>query len=182
MASSYLIRDATEDDLAACLALDTAYTTSHVWQMSISDTLEQIQVTFKTERLPRLMQATHPVDETRLRLCLPPEQCFLVAASRTAPQVIGYLTMRYEPIHRVAVVQDIVIDPDARRQRIGSRLLKIARQWATENHAARLMVEVRTKNYPMISFCLANGLMFCGYNDRYLPDKDIAVFFGETLG
>ncbi len=52
MASSYLIRDATEDDLAACLALDTAYTTSHVWQMSVSDTLEQIQVTFKTERLP----------------------------------------------------------------------------------------------------------------------------------
>ncbi len=182
MASSYLIRDATEDDLAACLSLDHTYTTSHVWQMSVNDSLDQIQITFKTERLPRLMEAVHPADESRMRLCLPAEQCFLVAANRSAPQVIGYLTMRYEPIHRVAIVQDIVIDPDARRQHIGSRLLKIARQWASEANAARLMIEVRTKNYPMISFCLANGLIFCGYNDRYLPNKDIAVFFGETLG
>ena len=37
------------------------------------------------------------------------------------------------------------------------------------------------KNYPAIRFCQSRGLAFCGYSDRYWPNYDIALFFGESL-
>lgn len=177
----FVIRDGLESDIPACLALDHTYQTERVWQMSMRSDLDQYDITFKTERLPRLLQATHPSSEDRLLYCLPEDQCFLVAAERDGDAILAYLTMRYEPIHGVTWIQDIVVDAEVRREGVGTRLLKIARRWAYENHAKRLMVEVRTKNYPMINFCAANGLIFCGYNDHYLENQDIAVFFGETL-
>lgn len=177
----FLIRDANPDDLPACLALDHAYSTDRVWQMTVREDLDQYEISFKTERLPRLLEAIHPADIQRLRVCLAPDQCFLVAAERDGAQVLAYLTMRYQPIYHVAWVQDIVVDTDYRREGIGSRLLHIARRWAKEHEVVRLMVETRTTNYPMINFCTTNGLRFCGYNDRYLPNQDIAVYFSQAL-
>lgn len=177
----YVIRDGLESDVDTCLALDHSYQTERVWQMSMRSDLDQYEISFKTERLPRLLQGVHPVSEHRIRLCLPEDQCFLVAAERDGQDVLAYLTMRYEPMHRVAWVQDLVVDTSARRQGLGSRLLNIARGWANEHAVRRLLVEVRTQNFPMISFCAANGLLYCGYNDRYLENQDIAVFFGESL-
>lgn len=176
-----LIRDALAKDVDACMALDHQYETEHVWQMAIQQTGGGWQIAFKTQRLPRKMEVEYPADARRLHLCLSETQCFLVAVDRETDEVFGYLTMRMEPVRRTAWVQDIVVDRAYRHQGIGSRLIKIARQWALEHDALRLMVETRTKNYPAIQFCTHSGLMFCGYNDHYLEDQDIAVFFGQTL-
>jgi hypothetical protein len=43
------------------------------------------------------------------------------------------------------------------------------------------MLEIPTRNVPAISFAAANGLAYCGYNDAYLDDHDIALFFGAAL-
>lgn len=99
----------------------------------------------------------------------------------TQSSILAYLTMRYDPARRTAWVHDIVVDADLRRGRIGSRLLRAARRWASEHDAARLMVEIPTRNYPAIAFCTANGLTYCGYNDLYFENHDIAVFFGAGL-
>ena len=45
----------------------------------------------------------------------------------------------------------------------------------------RLIVETQTKNYPAIQFLLKRGLVFCGYNDLFYPNQDIAIFFGQNL-
>jgi hypothetical protein len=42
-------------------------------------------------------------------------------------------------------------------------------------------LETQTKNYPGILFSQANGMVFCGFNDRYFSNGDIAVFFSQTL-
>ncbi len=178
----FVIRDGIESDIEACLALDHTYSTDHVWQVSIErDEPNFYRTTFRTERLPRTLEAAHPADERRLRLSLPTEQGFLVAASEENGEVFGYLTMRQEPAHRLAVVQDIIIDRIYRRNGIASRLLHIARRWARERELSRLMLEVHTRNYPAITFAQAFGLSFCGYNERYFGHQDIALFFGQPL-
>ncbi len=202
MSFGFLIRDGIESDIPLCLSLDSTYTTDYVWQMSLQPESQQQQITFKTERLPRPMDVAYPASEGRLHLSLPPEQCFLVAAARdfvedaaqiaaqqaTAqipaqdmPEVLGYLTMRADAVHRIALVQDIVVARSLRGNRIGTRLLRVARKWAVEHHLTQLMVETQTKNYPAILFCQKSGLSFCGFNDQYFRNQDIAVFFSQTL-
>jgi hypothetical protein len=70
---------------------------------------------------------------------------------------------------------------DALLRGIGTALLRAARDWALETKLRRLIVETQTKNYPAIRFLQKRGLVFCGYNDLFYPNQDIAVFFGQML-
>ena len=181
MATPLLFRDATDRDLSACLELDHMYETEYVWQMRIHNEGHQQQITFQRERLPRFLDAEWPINNHRLQLALPPEHCFLIAEDRENHEVIGYLTMRHDPIYGVGRLQDVVVSRPHRRQKIGTRLMNVARQWAVNKQIATLTAELQTQNFPGILFCQASGLSFCGFNDHYFPNQDIAVFFSETL-
>ncbi len=178
---SFIIRDGLSDDLPLCLALDHSYVTEYVWQVSVLEDTGRFQVAFKTERLPRVMEAEVPTSRERLQYALDANECFLVAVNRNQPEVLGYLVMRSDPAHMMAQVLDLAVSRAYRRRYIGSRLLNAARQWAREQNLARLTVEIATKNYPAIAFCQHAGLVFCGFNDHYFPNGDIAVFFSQSL-
>lgn len=181
MSFGIVIRDGLESDIPACLELDHLYETDYVWQMSVAEEPGQWQITFNTQRLPRTLETEHPSDARRLGLALPPDQCFLVVASKDGSDLLAYLTMRSDPVYRAALLQDLVVSRPYRRRRIGARLVNVARQWAKEHGLARLTVEIQTHNYPAILFCRQAGFAFCGYNDQYLPSQDIAVFFSQSL-
>ena len=176
-----LIRDGVNRDIPECLALDHTYETEYVWQMRLQEDTDQRHIVFQTERLPRLLETTWPADDHRLTLALPTEHCFLVAESREHQEILGYLTMRQDPVFGVARLQDVVVSRPYRRRKIGQRLLNVARQWARQHQLVRLTGETQTHNYPAIMFCQASGLTFCGFNDHYFPNRDIAVFFTEAL-
>ncbi len=178
---SFLIRDGLESDIAACVQLEHDTETEYVWQMSLFEEVGQWQATFRTERLPRAMTVRYGVDERRLRLAAAPEQCFLVAVDRESGGVMGYLTMQSQHPHRIALIQDLVVSQPFRGRHIGTRLLNVARGWAREHELYRLTVETQTKNYPGIAFCQQAGFGFCGFNDRYFQNEDIAVFFSQSL-
>lgn len=181
MSLNIVIRDGLESDLAACLGIDHTYDTNHVWQMSVSEQPGDYQISFKTQRLPRTLEAEYPADEYRLRLALPPEQCFLVVVSKDGQELLAYLTMRNDAAYHTARIQDLVVSRPYRRRHIGTRLVNVARQWAKEHGLDQLTAETDTRNYPAITFCKAAGFTFCGYNDQYFPNQDIAVFFGQSL-
>ena len=179
---SFQIRDGVSADIARCVALDHTYTTEYVWQMRLQDETEHRQIVFQTERLPRPLETAWPVDSHRLELALPAEHCFLVVESRDDERdVLGYLTMRSDPVFRIAHLHDLVISQPYRRNKVGSRLLNVARQWARQRQLVHLAAELQTQNYPGILFCQHAGLTFSGFNDHYFPNRDIAVFFTEAL-
>lgn len=178
---NFLIRDAVTADVEACLALDHHYKTDYVWQMTLSSEADNWQVLFRKERLPRSNKILYPADESRLRLALTPEVCYLVAVGKDEPTMLGYLTMSLQMMHQIALIQDIVVSHQFRRCGVGLRLLTIARRWALEHSAQQLLVETQTKNYPAIEFLQSQGLSFCGFNDQYFRNHDIAVFFGQSL-
>ena len=177
--SGFIIRDGLPTDIPACLNLDHSYETERVWQMRFAEETHSLQITFKTERLPRIMEAEYPVDEKRLRLAL--DQCFLVAVLRDQPEVLGYLVMLTEPVYNTAIVHDLVVTRPFRQRHIGTRLLNVARRWAREHDMKRLSVAIQTKNYPAIMFCQQAGMAFSGFNDHYFPNQDIAVMFTQAL-
>lgn len=177
----FLIRDGLESDIGGCLALDHSYESEYVWQMSIREEAGQWEVRFKPDRLPRKVQAVYPFDERRLRLSLPPDHCFLVAVGRDQPEVLGYLTMCTDNAYQIARIMDLVVARSYRNQRIATRLLNIARQWAREHGLTQMTMEIQTKNYPAIMFSQQRGFAFCGFNDRLFPSQDIAVFFSQSV-
>jgi GNAT superfamily N-acetyltransferase len=178
---NFVIRDGLAGDISDCLMLDHSYETDFVWQMQISSE-EGWSIDFKTERLPRALQVIYPSSEERLRAGLASDQCFLVATTRDElPEVIGYLSMRSNRAYQIGQVQDIVVSHSYRRHQIGTRLTKVAALWAREHNLTSLMIETQTKNFPAIRFCEGTGFTFCGFNDHYFPNRDIAVFFSQSV-
>lgn len=174
---SFLIRDGHPRDIPDCLLLDHSYETDFVWQMHISSD-DGWRIHFKPERLPRAVESFYETSDERLRVA----QCFLVATTRDPePEIIGYLAMRVEPLYHIGQVQDMVVSRPYRRRQIATRLIKAAAMWAREQGLGSLIVETQTKNYPSIRFCEAAGFAFCGFNDRYFPNRDIAVFFSQSV-
>jgi RimJ/RimL family protein N-acetyltransferase len=43
------------------------------------------------------------------------------------------------------------------------------------------VLETQSKNHPCIRLAQKFGYEFCGYNDRYYPTQDVALFFGRAL-
>ncbi len=178
-----VIRDGLETDIASCTALDHTYETDTVWQMQShhEDYRDEWEITLRLERLPRVIEVTYSPDENRLRATLPPHHCFIVAVSRDQTEIFGYLTMHNDIIRHIGQIEDIVVARALRRHDIGKRLVNAARQWAKEHQITRLTLHTQTKNVPAITFCQRIGFQFCGFNDRYFPNQDIAVFFSQSI-
>jgi ribosomal protein S18 acetylase RimI-like enzyme len=173
------IRDATENDLAACTQLDLSYETEYVWQMDVRDEEGAIVVGFRTVRLPRVMRVVYPREADSLALAWQRRNCFLVG--ETSGVVRAYLQMRFDSGPGNAWVTDIAVGRLWRQKGLGSALLAEAYRRARAQDMQWLTVETQTKNYPGICFCQKQALTFCGFNDRYYPNRDIALFFGQRV-
>ena len=173
------VRPAVSSDLQPIMQIDPGYTTEYVWQMSSTEEDGQVSVSFRSVRLPRSMRVTFPRPVESLADDWPRRASFLVAEmDRT---VKGDLSLAPAAVPGTGWIADFAVERRLRRQGIGSALLMAARQWARDNGLQRLVIETQSKNHPAISFCEKHGFAFCGYNDRYYPNQDIALFFGATL-
>jgi ribosomal protein S18 acetylase RimI-like enzyme len=175
------VRPAELEDLKACLALDHSYRTEHVWQMDVQEGNDSIVVTFRTMRLPRPVYVAYPRDREALLADWHHRDCFLVTTTQDDVQIVGYLTMAAHDWHKTGWVADLVVAPEHRRQGIATRLLQAGKEWACKAGLRSLMIETQTKNYPAICFLERQRFAFCGYNDHYYANQDIALFFALNL-
>ncbi|MEO1663696.1 MAG: GNAT family N-acetyltransferase [Chloroflexota bacterium] len=178
--SSLVIRDGIAQDVPRCLSLDHTYETDYVWQVSTREGTDQRSIALRKDRLPRQMDALYIKNPERLKVALAPEQCFLVAMAGDG-EVLGYLVMTCSPAEPIAHLRDVVVERDVRRQGIGTRLMKVAGIWAQQHNIQRIIAETQTRNYPAICLYQHAGYTFCGYNDRYFLNQDIAVFFCTSV-
>lgn len=172
------IREVTAADLEACALLDVSYETEYAWQMDVRDDDGAILVGLRTVRLPRPMRVTYPREPAALTV-LQPNGAFWVAEQ--ADTVVGYAIIRFDLAHSTGWITDLAVGRPWRRRQIGTMLLQEAVQRTAEESLQRLTVETQTKNYPSICLLQKNGLVFCGFNDRYYPNHDIGLYFGQTI-
>jgi len=174
-----VIRPADSTDLALLANFDHGYSTDYVWQMDTREAEGEFYVSFRQVYLPRPMRVFSSRSRDWLTDSWSRRKCFLVAELDELPH--GYLNLGPGPAPDVGLIADFAVERRSRRQGLGSALLLAARQWARENGLRRLILETQTKNYPAIRFCQKHGFSFCGYNDRYYANMDIALFFGLNL-
>lgn len=174
-----IVRPATLADLNACLSLDHASETDHVWQMKVHEGESQVDVAFQKVRLPRHMPVAYPRSLEQLVEDWQRDEGFLTA--EVDGEVAGYLDLLVYPWQQVGWVANMAVDRVHRRKGIGTALMRHARQWAREQGLRSLQAEATTKNYPALSFYRKVGFQFCGFNDRYYQNQDIALFFVLNL-
>ncbi len=174
-----IVRPATLADLNACLSLDHVSVTDHVWQMKVEEAESQVSVTFYTVRLPRRMRAEYPRNLDQLVEDWQRDEGFLVA--EVDSEVRGYVDFLARPWQGVAWLASMAVDRGYRRQGVGTALMRHARQWAREQGLHVILAEATTKNYPALCFYQKLGFQFCGFNDHYYVNQDIALFFVQKL-
>lgn len=176
-----IIRDGTKADIEQCVLLNTSYQTEYVWQLNLREEIDEVQISLRKQRLPRPLDTNHQINTRRFELALEHKFCFIVLVETDSNTNLGCLSMRVDATHNQAYLQDIVVDQPHRRQGLGSRLINIAHLWANEKQLDRIIFEIPTTNAPCIEFAKSHGFIYCGFNDQYLPNQEIALFYSLSL-
>ena len=174
------IRPVTDEDIPVLLEIEHDYTSEHVWQMEIQQAEEgQIGVRFRQVRLPRPVKVEYPRPVKALRDEWTKRSGILVAVH--AGEVIGYIGLMLDMAPQTTWVTDLVVSRRMRRKGIGSALVLAGMAWAIQRDCARVILEMQPKNYPAICLVKKLGFEFCGYNDLYYQNHDLALFFSKFV-
>ncbi len=174
------IRPPVAADIPRLIALDHSLSSEAVWQLELRrDSAEQFSASFREVRLPRPTAVTFPYDPRALAEEWTRASMMRVALTEGRPA--GYLCLQERPGAQAAWVAKLAVDYPYRRQGMGGALLQAAETWAAQKPLRRLILETQSKNLPMIRLAQKFGYEFCGYNDRYFPTLDVALFFGKDL-
>ncbi len=175
---SLQIRPAVSADLPRLMGLDHSVASDYVWQLDLRRESGQVSAALREVRLPRPVAVRYPRNPFALADEWTRKAAVLVAVE-SAP--LGYACIVEHGAATVAWVTDLVVAPEQRRRGIGSLLLQAAEDWARQRGCRMIIFEVQAKNQPAIRLAQKSGLEFCGYNDHYYANQDVALFFGRTL-
>jgi GNAT superfamily N-acetyltransferase len=183
-----LLRSANLGDLGPCLDLDADSQTDHVWQMDEREINRGRVVRFQTVRLPRVMHVSYPRQRDDLLAAWEGESTVLVTADRRVdeetaepPPILAYCQLDACAWQGAGWISHLIVDRPHRRQGIATAMLQASVLWARKERLSRLLIGVQTKNYPAICFCEKNRFAFCGFNDRYYRNRDIALYFSLRI-
>ena len=172
---SISVRQAVASDIKRISTLDVSNTTDYVWQMDLREEETQIKVVFQRTRLPRSIELDFQYSKDDLEKKLIMHSLILVAES--SDNLRGFLIIDKDTTQNAAVITDIAVERTMRRRGIAKAMLVTTKEWAMRAGLHRLIIVTQPRNYPAICFCRRNGYAYCGYNDSYYLNQDIAVFF-----
>jgi ribosomal protein S18 acetylase RimI-like enzyme len=174
-----IVRQATLAELNRCLQLDHACQTDHVWQLKMHESESELEVCFHTVRLPRQMRADYPRSLDQVIEHWHDQAGFLVA--EVDGEVRAYVDLIPQSWQLMGWMANVAVEPSYRRRGLATALVRQVGRWARDQGLRSLLAEATTKNYPAICFYQKLGFTFCGFNDHYYPNQDIALFFVLTL-
>ena len=173
------IRPAFRLDLHECLEFDSSFGTERVWQLEQRDGETGINVSLRSVQLPRPVEVEYPpVRWPALRQW---EQSGSVLVAELEGRLCGYVCLAAQPSQELCWIQSLVVNRPERGQGIGTKLVRSAASWARKHALRQLMVAVQSKNHPAVQFCRHLGFYYCGYNDRFFANRDIALFFSGRV-
>jgi len=175
------IRPANSADIPRLVALYHDYSSDFAWQMDLQQEEGQARVSvyFRQTRLPRSARVEYPrlpgqlADDWQRRAGL------LVAVLEG--EVVGYISLASNIAPATAWVTDLAVMRRVRRQGIGTGLLLAGMEWAKQHSLDRIVIEMQPKNYPAQCMAQKLGFNFCGYQDPYYTNRDIALFFSKAV-
>jgi GNAT superfamily N-acetyltransferase len=177
--SEIQLRPTIAPDLSRLMAFDHSITSEAVWQLELRRDAGQVTTTFREVRLPRSIAVEYPHNRFALADDWVRKSMMYTALMDSDP--VGYICLLERGTASVVWITDLVVDVAYRRRGVGSALLAAGQDWAVSRSHRRLILEVQSKNVPVIRLAQKFGYEFCGYNDQYYINQDVALFFAKAL-
>jgi len=174
-----IVRPVVSPDFSILSAFKHSIETPVVWQMEQKTSEARIDVTFHEIKLPRLMKLAYPHAAQSLLDRWKDLSIILVGCVDNVP--VGYISCSAMQTTSNAWIKDLVVHERWRRQGIATKLIKALGAWGDERRLKRITLEMSSKNYPAICLAEKLGFEFCGYNDYYYDNNDIAIFFARLI-
>jgi len=174
------IRPAVSPDIERLTKLNHRTLTSRVWQMSQSMDANGIHTSFIEVNLPREMKLAYTRSPDLLEAIWKNFSVILVGCVDEAP--VGYITLNASFSPEIIWIKDLVVDDLWRRKGVATSLYLSACEWGTKRNYLRINLEMSSKNYPGIKLAGKLGFEYCGFNDSYFKNNDIAIFFSRLIG
>lgn len=174
------IRPAIATDIPRLTKIEHNYTTEYVWQMEIQcEEHSQIDVRFRQIRLPRSVRVEYPRVVTEMQDNWEKRDGLLLA--ELDEEAVAYISLGLGNTPRTTWVSDLAVAQQMRRKGIASALIMAGQEWGLQRETKRMVLEIQPKNYAAIQLAQKLGFDFCGYNERYYANQDIALFFAKSL-
>ncbi len=177
--SDIQLRPTIANDLSRLMGFNHSTTSDSVWQLELRRDTGQVSAVFREVRLPRSIAVTYPHNPFALADDWVRRSMMYTAYIGQDP--VGYISLLERGSDSVVWVTDLVVNEVNRRQGVGSALLTAAQDWAAARSHRRLILEMQSKNLPAIRIAQKFGYEFCGYNDHYYLNQDVALFFAKAL-
>ncbi len=173
------LRPTVATDLSRLMSFDHSITSESVWQLELRRDAGQVAATFREVHLPRSVSITYPHNPFALADDWVRRSMMYTAFMDQDP--VGYISLLERGIDSVVWVTDLVVNLANRRQGVAGALLAAAQDWAAGRSHRRLILEMQSKNLPGIRLAQKFGYEFCGYNDHYYLNQDVALFFAKAI-
>lgn len=173
------LRPTVATDLSHLMGFDHSIHSESVWQLEFRRDAGQVMTTFREVRLPRSITVTYPHNPFALADDWLHKSMMFTAI--IGENLVGYIGLLERGAESVAWVTDLVVDAAHRRQGVGKTLLAAGQDWAASRSHRRIILEMQSKNLPVIRLAQKFGFEFCGYNDHYYINQDVALFFAKVL-
>jgi GNAT superfamily N-acetyltransferase len=189
------IREASDDDMPLCDALQAVYTTDTVWQFmpganpsgkrnpsgALLDAqgLPLLQFRLQQVRLPRKRTLRLPSAAVPLNDTWNDYTARLVAMVDT--RLCGFVCLHLLPDQRQAIIARLLVESLLRRKGIGRALLRAALAWAGERGLVALTGHTPLRNVPGISFYQHCGFRFSGLIEHFYPTREDALLLARPV-
>ena len=164
-----------ERDAGALAAIDTSFTTAHVFKANVHDGIPCLAP----------VEVTPPIRKRfPLRLDNDPRQeCWVIADGRGA--IVGFSAVAHEPWNRRLVFWHYYVDLACRRRGFGRLLMDRAIARGRDVGAMTVWAETSNVNYPGILAYRRMGFEICGFDlTHYLgtpAEGEFAVFLSRAI-
>ncbi|MGW1864776.1 GNAT family N-acetyltransferase [Streptomyces mauvecolor] len=166
--SAYEFRVARPEDAKAIRALDGSFTTSTVFEVSVSQhgfALREIPV---DPPLTKAFPDDEPDDDDDDDDEDSGSRTFVAVG--TDGRLAGFVAVSYSPWNRRLIVEDIEVAPRHRGRGVGRALMGRAVEFARECGAGHVWLEVTNVNAPAIHAYRRIGFAFCGLDTTLYAD------------
>lgn len=173
------IRPSLVSDLEALLALERDYVTQYVRQIEIeSDEDETLTVSLRRVRLPRPTRVDYP--RNRQQLLDEWGRCDGLLVAEMEEQLVGYISLTLK-LPNTVWINDLVVGRPVRHQGIARALVFAAEEWALTKEQKRMVLEMQSRNDPAVQMAQRIGFDFCGFQESYYSNGDVALFFARNI-